>query len=172
MYIPTLQSKRIGFLVFFAALLLLSGCAAMYGLREEPKISIADLRIQEIKAMEGIFLIKLRVLNPNDVPLDLHAINCDLEIGGRHFASGITDSQQSVPAYGTQIIPVTVYASVLDIVASVVDLMHTADKPSAKENQLPYTLKGAVGVSVRGFEKTIPFKSSGELSLKGLALPR
>ncbi len=172
MYTSKLPSKISGFLLFLSALLILSGCAAMYGFKEEPKISIADIQIRDIKALEGIFLIKLRVLNPNDVSLDLHAINCDLEIGGRHFASGITNSKQSVPAYGTQIIAVTVYASVLDIVTSVVDLMHTADAPPAKKNQVPYNLKGTIGVSVHGFEKTIPFKSSGELSLKGLVLPR
>jgi len=88
--------KSLGFLLVACALLL-SGCAAMYGLKEDPKISIADIRIQEVKAMEGIFLIKLRVLNPNDVPLDLHGINCDLEINQRHFANGIGDSNQTVP---------------------------------------------------------------------------
>jgi len=172
MHIPKSQSAIFNVLFLFSTLLFLSGCAAMYGLREEPKISIADIQIQEIKALEGVFLIKLRVLNPNDVPLDLHAVNCDLEIDGRHFASGIADSQLSVPAYGTQLIPVTVYASVLDIVASVVDLMHTADTTTSKGKQLPYTLRGTVGVSVRGFHKETPFISTGELSLKGLALPR
>jgi LEA14-like dessication related protein len=172
MHTPKLHSTLFGYLFLFSTLLFLSGCAAMSGLKEEPKISIADIQIQDVKALEGVFLIKLRVLNPNDVPLDLHAVNCDLEINGRHFASGIADSNMSVPAYGTQLIPVTVYASVLDIVASVVDLMHTADTTTAKGKQLPYTLRGTVGVSARGFQKEIPFKSSGELSLKGLALPR
>jgi LEA14-like dessication related protein len=172
MHTPELRSKLFGFLLLCSIFLLLSGCAAMYGLKEAPKISIADIRIQDIQAMEGVFLLKLRVINPNDVPLDLRTVNCDLEMDGRHFASGITESKQSIPASGTEIIPVTVYASVLDIVASMVDLLHTADATAAKGKQLPYTLQGTVGVSVRGFQKDIPFKSSGELSLKGLALPR
>lgn len=172
MLIPQLQSKVFGFLFLFSTLLLLSGCAAMSGLREEPKISVADIRIQDIKALEGIFLIKLRVLNPNDVPLDIRAVNCDLEMNGRHFASGIADSQQSVPAHGTEVVPVTVYASVLDILPSVVDLIHTAGSSAAKDKKLPYTLSGTVGVSVRGYQKEIPFKSSGELSLQGLTSSR
>ena len=81
-------------------------------------------------------------------------------------------SAAMICAHGTQLIPVTVYASVLDIVASVVDLMHTADTTTSKGKQLPYTLRGTVGVSVRGFHKETPFVSTGELSLKGLALPR
>lgn len=173
MHIPKLRSTLFGTLFLLATFLFLGGCATLSGLKEEPKISIADIKIQDVKALEGVFLIKLRVLNPNDVSLDLHAVNCDLEINGRHFASGIADSKLSVPAHGTQLIPVTVYASVLDIVASVVDLMHTADSTVSKGKQLlPYTLRGTVGVSARGFQKEVPFKSAGELSLKGLGLPR
>jgi LEA14-like dessication related protein len=171
MLTPQLPSKRPGFLFLFFILLALGGCAAMSGLREEPKISVADIRIQDIKAMEGVFMIKLRVINPNSVPLDIHAINCELEMNGRHFASGIADSQQTVPARGTEVVPVTVYASVLDILPSVVDLIHAAGSP-AKEKKLPYTLSGTVGVSVPGYQKEIPFKSSGELSLKGLTSSR
>jgi LEA14-like dessication related protein len=172
MHIPKRQSKLSGFLLLFFSLLLLSGCAALYGLKEEPKISIADIQIQDVKAMEGVFLIKLRILNPNDVPIDLHGINCDLELDGRHFANGIADSKQTVAAYGTAIIPVTVYASVLDMISSAVDLIHTADRTSSKGKQLPYTLRGTVVVATHGFQKEIPFKSAGEISLKGLGLSR
>ena len=172
MRIPGLQSKALGILFLFCTLLLVNGCAAMYGLKEDPKISIADIRIQEVKAMEGVFLIKLRVLNPNDVPLDLHGINCDLEINQRHFASGIGDSNQSVPAFGTAVVPVEVYASVLDMIASVADLLHTAGKAPSKDKPVPYTLQGTARIGIHGFKKEVPFKSSGELSFKGLTQRR
>jgi len=168
MFSNGLQSKFFCILSLFCFLLCLSGCAGIYGLKEDPKISIADIRIQEVKALEGIFLIKLRIINPNDVPLDLRGINCDLEINNRHFASGVGDSNQSVPAYGTAIVPVEVYASVLDLISSVADLMHSAGKISRNEEPLPYTLQGTVRVGIHGFSKEIPFKSKGEISLKGL----
>jgi LEA14-like dessication related protein len=172
MRIPGMHVKTIGVLLLSCALLLLPGCVKMYGLKEDPKISVADIRIQEIKAMEGIFLIKLRVLNPNEVPLDLHGINCDLEINQRRFASGIGDSNQTVPAFGSAVVPVEVYASVLDMVASVADLLHTAGKMPSKDKPVPYTLQGIVRIGIHGFKKEVPFRSSGELSLKGMALPR
>lgn len=168
MFFSGLQSKTFGILSLFCILLFLNGCAGLFGLKEDPKISIADIRIQDVKAMEGIFLIKLRILNPNDVTLDLRGINCDLEINKRHFASGIGDSNQTVPPFGTVIVPVEVYASVLDMISSVADLMHSAGKMPSKDNPLPYTLQGKVRVGIHGFTKEIPFKSSGELSLKGL----
>ena len=170
MSVAALPSKIIGLLSLFCFLLCLSGCAGLYGLKEDPKISIADVRVREVKAMEGIFVIKLRILNPNDVALDLRGINCDLEINKRHFASGIGDSNQSVPPFGTAIVPVEVYASVLDMISSVADLMHSAGKIPSKDKPLPYTLKGTVRVGIHGFAKEIPFNSSGELSLKGLNL--
>jgi len=167
-----LHAKLIGVVLLFCSLQLLGGCAKMYGFKEEPKISVADIRVQEVKAMEGVFLIKLRVLNPNDVALDIHGINCDLEINGRHFASGIGDSSQTVAAFGTTLVPVEVYASVLDMVASVADLLHAAGKLPSKDKPLPYTLKGTARIGIHGFKKDVPFNSSGELSLKGLALSR
>lgn len=160
--------KSIRLVLVACMLLFLSGCAAIYGLKEDPKISVADIRIQDIKAMEGIFLIKLRVMNPNDVPIDLHGINCTLELNKRHFANGISDSNQSVPAFGTAVVPVEVYASVIDMIASVADLLHTAGKPSTKDKPVPYLLKGVVRIGVHGFKREVPFKSSCELSLKGL----
>jgi Conserved secreted protein len=173
MRIPALYAKPIGILFFFCALSLLSllsGCAKMYGFKEEPKISVAGIRIQEVKALEGIFLITLRIQNPNDIPLDIHGINCDLEINRRHFASGVGDSDQTVPAFGVVLVPVKVYASVLDIVASVADLLHTAGKPPAKDKVTPYMLQGTVRVGIHGLKQDVPFNSSGELSLRGMNL--
>ncbi len=168
MFFNGLQSKCLCFFVLILAALSLTGCSGLYGLKEDPKISLADIRIQEVKALEGIFLIKLRILNPNDVDLDLHGINCDLEINKRHFASGVADSSQTVPAYGTAIVPVEVYASVLDLISSVSDLIHSAGKISSTDHPYPYTLKGIARIGIHGFSKEIPFTSSGELSLQGL----
>ncbi|MGI6656418.1 MAG: LEA type 2 family protein [Desulfobulbus sp.] len=149
-------------------LLCLAGCTQLYGLREEPKISVADIRVQEVKAMEGVFLIKLRVLNPNEVALDLHGVDCDLEINNRHFASGISAVSQSVPAMGTVVVPVQVYASVLDMIASVADLMRTVGRRPSDDNPVPYKLHGTVKIGAGGFKKDIGFQSDGEISFKGL----
>ncbi len=166
------QTKAATLVGLFSFLFVLGACAAVYGLREEPQVSLADIRIRDIKAMEGIFLIKLRVLNPNDVPLTLYGVHCTLEVNGRHFANGITTSDQIVPAYGTTVVPVTVYASVLDIVSSAMGLMHTADGGKAAKQAMPYTLQGTVVAGVQSFRKEIPFQSSGELSLQGLTPQR
>ena len=165
---PRQPMKRLGVFCLLLALLTQGGCAGVYGFKENPKVSIADIRIQDVKAMEGVFLIKLRVLNPNDVPLELHGINCDLQVNQRHFASGTTSSNQEVPAMGTAVIPVEVYASVLDVVASAADLLRRAGMKPSKDKVIPYTMQGAVRIAVHGFKRDVPFQASGELPLKGL----
>ena len=149
-------------------LVLLSSCAGMHKLKENPKVSIADIRVRDIKAMETVFQIQLRILNPNDEPIDLHGINCEMEVDGRHFASGIADTNQSVPAFGTALVSVNVYASVLDMVSSVVDLIHSSDATSSKGKPMAYILKGTANIGVYGFKTQVPFTSSGEVSLKGV----
>ena len=148
-------------------LLLMPGCAGMRGLKEQPRVSVADIRVQDVKAMETVLILQLRILNPNDIPIDLNGVNCEMEVDGRHFASGITDTNQTVPAFGTTLVPVRVYASVLDMVSSVAGLIHSTNA-SANSKPMAYALKGNVIAGVGGFSKELPFSVSGELSLKGL----
>ena len=172
MRLSQLWSRSVSLLVLCCALLLVNGCAAFYGLKHDPKISIADIRVQNIKAMEGVLLIKLRILNPNDVPLALQGIQCDMEINQRHFASVLSNSNQTIPAFGSAVVPIEVYASLLDILASVTDLLHSVGKTPGNDTPTPYTLRGSVRVDIRGFTREVPFNTSGEVSLKGLTLPK
>ena len=82
MQLPRTQSKIVLFLLLGGALTLLGGCAAMHALRENPRVSVADVRVRDIKPMETVFLLELRIQNPNDVPIDLYGINCEMEIDG------------------------------------------------------------------------------------------
>ncbi len=149
-------------------LLLASGCGSLRGLKEKPKVSVADVRVQDVKAMETVLILQLRILNPNDVAFELSGVSCEMEVDGRQFASGITDTHQTVPAFGTTVVPVSVYASVLDMVTSVAGLVHANTADSTNRKPLSYVLKGNVIVGVGAFSKELPFSVTGELSLKGL----
>jgi LEA14-like dessication related protein len=131
-------------------------------------VSVADVRVQDVKAMETVLLLQLRILNPNDVAIELSGVSCEMEVDGRHFASGLTDTHQTVPAFGTAVVPVSVYASVLDMVSSVAGLIHANTADSANRKPLSYVLKGNVIAGVGAFSRELPFSVTGELSLKGL----
>ena len=146
--------------------ILLTGCATLGPGVEKPTVSVSDLRLQEVKALEAIFMLELRIVNPNDFPLDIRGLNCDLKLDGNHFATGISDARQEVPAFGTATIPVTLYASMFDMVNSVIQVLQGVDQHNGPVKPLHYELAGKVrlGGKTAG---TLPFQSRGELDLGG-----
>jgi LEA14-like dessication related protein len=154
-----MQRHPFRFAAALLAVLTLAGCAGIGKPLETPRVSISNIQVQESKGMETAFLVQLRVTNPNDVDLDIKGVDCDLEINGKPFAYGISNTPVKVPAFGSEIVPVTVYSSVLDIIKSLFGLPHRED--------LSYQVKGKVRMAGGGFmPSTLPFDSQGTVSIK------
>jgi hypothetical protein len=52
----------------------------------------------------------------------------ELEINGQPFAIGVSDADVEIPSYGTQLLPLHVYASVFDIIKSVQGLQKNQEQ--------------------------------------------
>lgn len=152
--------------VLLSVQLLLSACATLGPSMEKPTIMVTDLQIQEVKALEAIFVLELRIVNPNDFPLDIQGLNCDLNLDGNHFATGISDARQEVPAFGTATVPVAVYASIFDMVGSVIRMIQASEQHREEVRPLQYELAGKLRLGGRS-GRAIPFQSKGELDLSG-----
>ena len=162
------QTTLFSLLLFILSIpILLTGCATIGPSVEKPTISVTDLRIQEVKALEAIFMLELRIMNPNDFPLDIRGINCNLKIDGNRFATGLSDVQQEVPAFGTATIPVTVYASMFDMVSSVIQVLQGVDQQNGPVKPLHYELAGKIRLGGYGTARSLPFQSEGEIDLSG-----
>lgn len=148
------------------SLLLVAGCAGLSPSFEKPKVSLADIQVQEIKALETAFLVQLRIMNPNSSALQIEGLSCNVELDGRQFASGLQGGQQTIPPYGSTLVPVEVYASVLDMVSSVLGLIQTAGQPNSQLEAINYRLTGKVRVRTDGLSRNLPFASEGELKLQ------
>lgn len=160
-----MQRHPFRFAAALLAVLTLAGCAGIGKPLETPRVSISNIQVQESKGMETAFLVQLRVTNPNDVDLDIKGVDCDLEINGKPFAYGISNTPVKVPAFGSETVPVTVYSSVLDIIKSLFGLQHRED--------LSYQVKGKVRMAGGGFmPSTLPFDSQGTVSIKELTSGR
>jgi len=156
-------------LIITLCLALTAGCAGTGRYTKTPKVSLTDIQIQEIKTLETAFQIELRVLNPNDIPLEVSGMECDLKIDGKDFAAGVTGDHHVIPAYGSAIIPVTVYASVLDMVSSVISLVQGSSVKTNTPESLRYELSGHIRLGGKNvMKKTVPFDTKGELSLVGI----
>ncbi|MCG2592902.1 LEA type 2 family protein [Ramlibacter sp. XY19] len=132
------------------ALLLLGGCAG-YLLREPLRVQVADVQSLDGQGMELRFLCLLRVQNPNDTPLDFDGISLDLDLRGTAFASGVSETQGTVPRFGEILVSVPVSASAMGL-ARVLFGMFGQDRP-----RLDYRMRGRIG--------NVRFESTGELTL-------
>jgi LEA14-like dessication related protein len=110
-----------------------------------------------MKALESVFLLELRVFNTNDIPIVIKGIDCELDINDKRFASGVSNKETEIPSYGSGIIPILVYSSVLDIFRGVMGM--------SSQEKLSYQIKGKVRIDTGTLgPTTVPFKSQGELS--------
>lgn len=140
----------------------LSGCAGVGKPLESPRISLSNLTVQESTGLETVFLIQLRVMNPNDVDLNIKGVDCELEINGQPFAYGLSNTAVQVPAFGSQTVPVTVYSSVIDIVRGFLGMQ--------RREELSYQLKGKVRLEAGAWmPSALPFDSTGTLSIQDIA---
>jgi LEA14-like dessication related protein len=142
------------------ASLAIAGCAGIGKQLEPPRISLANIRIQEVAGLETAFEIQMRVFNANDVDLKIKGIKAELEINGRPFATGVSNTPVEIPSYGTELVTITVYSSVIKMFKSVYGL-------KASE-ELKYRLNGKISVSAGNnmMPTTLPFESEGQVSLK------
>jgi LEA14-like dessication related protein len=123
-------------------------------------VSLANISVQEIKGFETVFQIDLRIFNTNDINLVIKAIDCELEVNNRQFASGITNAKTEIPPYSTDTIPVTVYSSVIDVARGVFGLRNA--------EKLRYKIEGRVHLaSDFSLPAVVPFESAGEFFLQG-----
>lgn len=153
------------FLALGAAIaLLLAGCATMAGI-EPPGISLAGLRLVEVKGLETAFEVDLRVLNPNKTPLNVQGVECDLTLNDRHLAKGVANPGKAIPAYGSEIVTVNVYASMLDVFGMAGRLIRGATKEQPDE-KWSYAINGHLDMGGGAWSGKIPFDAKGEIDLK------
>ncbi len=139
----------------------LAGCAGVGKTLEPPRVTLANIEVEEVKAFETVFQIELRVFNTNDIPIEIEGIDCELELNGRKFATGVSKVEKEIPSYGTDTVPITLYSSVLEMVRGFLNL-------PGKE-KLQYKISGRVRLGGGPLVPSVaPFKSDGELSLEGL----
>lgn len=136
--------------------LLSGGCASLQG-REPIEVIVAGVEPLRGEGLELRMLVKLRIQNPNDVPLDYNGVSVQMDVQGRRFATGVSDAAGSVPRFGEAIVKVPVSISVLRIARQAVGIM--TDEYRGK---LAYEMTGKLaGPTFYG----VHFKSNGELRL-------
>jgi len=147
--------------------LILLACVGVQPTQEQPRVSLAGIAVKEIKSLETAFQIQLRVMNPNESTVTIKGIDCELEINGKPFAAGVVGIEKTIPPYDTELVPVVLYSSVLDMANRIIGMIRSVQTSKKLEN-LDYELKGKLRLKTPSGAKMSRFNARGVLSLEEL----
>jgi LEA14-like dessication related protein len=121
-------------------------------------VYVADVAAMQGEGMEMRMLVKLRIQNPNDVPLEFNGVTLNMDVQGRPVATGVSDASGVVPRFGEAVVAVPVSLSVMGIARRAVDIAAGA----VRSGKLTYELTGRLARPGAGSKW---FKSDGEFAL-------
>lgn len=149
------MTTRRAFLLIIAAMTL-AGCASLPH-KDPVQVTVAGIEGLPGEDMELRLLVKLRVQNPNDAPIDYTGVYVKLDVLDKTFASGVTSEGGSVPAFGEAVIAVPVTVSVLRAVRQVVGMLD-----GEPVDKIRYEMSGKLSGGLFGTER---FSAKGEFEL-------
>jgi hypothetical protein len=100
------MARRIlGAFLILAATVVAGACAYLPG-RDPLQITVAGIEPLPSEGMEFRMLVKLRVQNPNDAPLEYNGAYLNLTVLDRSFATGVSDEVGTVPRFGESVVAI------------------------------------------------------------------
>ncbi len=149
--------RRLSLLITLAVALLASeGCASLRG-RDPLEVTVAGIEPLQGEGLELRMLVKLRVQNPNDAPVNYNGVALEMSVQGKTFATGVSDAGGSVPRFGDAIISVPVSISALRMARQAVDMIRR-DSSGTITYEMKGKLNGTTFNSMR-------FRTQGEFEL-------
>jgi len=148
--------KKAAVAAILAMVLTIGGCATIQELVKQPEISFDSLAAQEMSLVQGTFLFRFNVANPNPVGLHLDDILYDLDINGQRFVSSRLDQGLDLVASGSSPLEIPVTINYLDFFDSLAKLVGS--------DTVDYALSGSAAVGLL----RIPYRSSGKLDVPKL----
>ena len=140
-----------------ACAMLASACASL-ATRDPLNVTVAGIEGLPGEGMELRLLVKLRVQNPNDAPVEYDGIAVDLDVQGRSFASGVSAETGVVPRFGEAIVSVPVTVSMLRMVRQVVGMLD-----GERVDKVSYVMRGKLSGTTA--YTAYRFSASGDFAL-------
>lgn len=140
----------------------LAGCAGLPA-ADPLQVTVAGIEPLQGEGLELRMLVKLRVQNPNDAPVDFNGVYLKLDVLGKTFATGVSDEPGSVPRFGETVVAVPVTVSVIRMVRHGLGMLD--GKPLEK---VTYEMSGKLNRSAFSAAR---FSASGEIDLRTATAP-
>lgn len=143
-------------LLLMVAAFVLTGCAGMPG-REPLQVNVADIESLPGEGLEARMLVKLRVQNPNDAPVEYTGVYVKLDVQGKTFATGVSGERGTIPRFGETIIGVPVTVSMLRIGLQALGML-----TGGPVDKIHYRLEGKLDGPLLG---SLRFQREGDFAL-------
>ena len=153
-----MTSRRLFLLA--AAVAALSGCASLPH-KDPLQVTVAGIEGLPGEGMELRMLVKLRVQNPNQAPVEYSGAYLEFDVLDKTFATGVSSETGTVPGFGEAVIAVPVTVSVLRMVRQVVGVLD--GRPVDRIN---YEMSGKLNGGLFGTHR---FETRGEFELPASA---
>lgn len=100
---------------------MMAACTALLPAVQQPRLNLIDVRFLDARLFEQRYQLTFRVLNPNDMDIPIQGMYFELELADRPFATGVSNTPVTLPAYGEATVTVTVSANIIDTVAQLAE---------------------------------------------------
>lgn len=137
----------------------LAGCATLHH-TDPPKVTLVGVEPAEAEGLEMRMQLKLRIQNPNDVPIEYNGIYVELDVQNKSLASGVSSQSGTVPPFGEAIVGVPVAVSIMGIAGQAMGMLG-----GKSLDKITYEMSGKLNSTTSG---PLRFKSQGEVSLADL----
>ncbi len=148
-------------LLLIGAAFMLTACETLTD-REPLHVSVAGIESLPGEGLEVRMLVKLRIQNPNEAPIDYDGVSLKLEVQGQTYASGVSDVRGTIPRFGEGVLDVPVTISTLRVALQAFGHMRDGTAPE----KIKYKVKGRLSSSSFG---STSFATEGELDLSTVA---
>ena len=154
------MNVRRALVVVFACLTVFAGGCAT--LQSDPlQVTVAGIEPLQGEGMELRLMVKLRVQNPNDAPVDFDGVAVEMNVQGKQFASGVSDATGSVPRFGEAVVNLPITISAFRMIRQAMGFMTSS---SSGMEKLHYQMKGKL--SGKGWSST-HFAVQGDFDFAG-----
>jgi len=141
------------------AALMLAACATLPG-TDPVQVNVVDIESMEGEGMELRLLVKLRIQNPNDSPVEYDGVYLKVDVLDRTLATGVSDQRGAVPRFGEVILAVPMTVSALRVALGALEVIGGG----RKIEKVNYRLEGKLDGVGWGSHK---FHATGQLALPG-----
>ena len=138
------------------AVLTLNGCASL-STSDPLQVTVAGVESLPGEGLELRLLVKLRVQNPNQAPIEYNGVYVKLDVQGKTFATGVSDQSATIAGFSESIVSVPVSVSMLRMARQVMGMLD-----GQPIDRIRYDMRGKLST---GALRSLRFQSQGEFAL-------